>query len=236
MRVLLLSDTGDGSEELAAGIAAAHGLRLIDWPSDAPDPLACLRECLATDRGPAAFIIRGGPETPGETAALDSMLEALKAPLDLVLEIETESLPLEQRLMAPVVREGTVPDYYRARGLLRRMRSEADCDDLLAAGRRIIDDTMRSGTSAYEPVQHGLGHSGEPEVPAIPTESVAGEVSKQPVPGTDETPDSEDAERGGVSGPSWKRAALKHGRIKRGSVGSRSSAEANPKPRKRPRS
>lgn len=210
MRIMILG---------TAGAAADLALRLADNQGTAPISVGArlsgsdgkaapdLEQELERQQPGPGFVLRDGPATPEQAAALDSLLDALDAPLDLVMVIDTGRETPAGRATDPLW------DYYRERGLLRRIRGEGEAGDLLAAAGRIVDDLIRARRPEQEDpfaaTLQAIAEETPPPAARDATPATApGEESAavtKPATGAESTRD----------GPGWKRAAVQKGRLRR---------------------
>jgi len=214
MRIMVLGAT-DAAVDLALQLAESRGItpisaagRLSQGDDAQPDP--GLEQELEGE-----CVLRDGPETPEHAAALDSLLDALSAPLDLVIGIDAG----REDPATPSPGGNPLWDYYRERGLLRLIRCEGEAAQLLAAAERIVADLVqarrREGADPFTAALQALAREElptaedavEPDTAETPAEAPAAEEPPRP---------SAEAVR---PTPSWKRTAAQKGRLRRQPAG-----------------
>lgn len=219
MQIMILGR--DDAADLGLRLAESRGIAPISVggklsADDGSLPPALEQELeRAHQRG--GFVLRDGPVTAEQAAALDSLLDALDAPLELVIEIDTvRKIPADlSTAMGPG--ESPLSEYYRKRGLLRRIRGEGEAGERLATAVRIIDDLLRARRpEEQDPFASALlaiaREAPPPEpsptaAPPAPDEKSAGESRPEP-PLPSPRP-----------GPAWKLTADRKGRLRRQPAG-----------------
>lgn len=206
MRIMVLAATGDVADDLARELADGQEVATISiegrLSSSDGKPPPDLEQELDRQLPGQGFVIKDGPATPEQAVMLDSLLDALDVPLELVIRIDTaQEAPVGYAADLDHCLD-PLSEYYRARGLLRRVRSVGETRDILAAARRIVDDLARAQRSA----------DGDPftaTLQAIARDSSAprkeGSTMKEPEAAAESTRPS----------PGWKRTAAQKGRLRR---------------------
>ena len=128
MKLLLLAPSGYDVAALAEGIANTAKLPLFDQ-------VAAVEGKKRTEEG---FILNCGPLDVATARILDTRLETLSSPLDLVLLLELPPADQAPQSTIPPAELTAVVEYYRTLGLLRRLRIEADLEDQVHAALRIM--------------------------------------------------------------------------------------------------
>lgn len=217
MRIMVLSTGGATADELARQLADSHGLPLIALaePVSGSDtkPAPTLEQELERQHPERGFVLRDGPATPEQAASLDSLLDALDAPLELVIGIDTAQEAPPDRSADPRPGADPLSDYYRERGLLRRIRGEGEAEDVLAAAERIVDDLVRAqrpeGKDPFTATLQAIARkTSPPEAPDAATAAAPGGEGgavAEPETATETTRPA----------PGWKRTAAQKGRLRR---------------------
>jgi adenylate kinase family enzyme len=214
----MVLSTGDAAaDELARQLADSRGLPLIALaePLSGSDgsTAPALEQELERQHPERGFVLRDGPATPEQAASLDSLLDALDAPLELVIGIDTGQEAPAKR--SAYLHPGADPlsDYYRERGLLRRIRSEGEAEDILAAAGRIVDDLSRAqrpeGEDPFAATLQAIARKAPP--PAAPDAATAAAPGEEGGAVTE----PETAAESTRPGPGWKRTAAQKGRLRR---------------------
>ncbi len=217
MRIMVLAAAGTAADDLALQLADSQGVPTVSaggcLSGSNGESAPALEQELERQHPGQGFVLRGGPATPEQAAALDSILDALDAPLELVIGIDTgQEAPSSY---AADLHPGTDPlsEYYRERGLLRRVRSEGEARDLLAAAKRIVDDLICAQRPADEDPFAAALQAIALEAP--PPE--ANDAANATAPGEKQDAVKEPAAAAESTRPSpgWKRAAAQKGRLRR---------------------
>ena len=175
-----------------------------------------LEQQLENAAAAGGFLLQGGPAAVEQAVELDSLLDGLGAPMDLVLEIDTalENPAARSAGLAPEI--APLSQYYRDRGLLRRVRGEGEASDRLVAADRIADDwalaRRREGADPFTAALQALSRETPEEAPSSSTQPAAGKEERQvePTAEPDATVRSAPSPAGG-----WKRTADRKGRLRR---------------------
>ncbi len=215
MRIMVLAAAGTAADDLALQLADSEGIPTISvsgrLSGSNGESAPGLEQELTRQHPGQGFVLRGGPATPEQAVALDSLLDALDAPLELVIGIDTgQEAPASY---ATDLHPGTDPlsEYYRERGLLRRVRSEGEARDLLAATKRIVDDLICAQRPADEDPFAAALQAIAREAP--PPE--AHDAAMAPGEEHDTVKEPEAAAESTRPSPGWKRAAAQKGRLRR---------------------
>jgi hypothetical protein len=186
---------------LAEAIASAAGLPLLDQ----------VPESDSEEWAGGGFLLGTPPSDLATAEALDAALVALAAPLSLVILLD---LPQDGRATEPtdaLPGHLAVIEHYRAQGLLRHLRGEADLVDQVNATLRIGRDLERAGSPQDEdPFAMALAAiaAATPTMPVSPQQTPAQSASPAAVADTASHSSS-------VTAPGWKAAAAKKGRFGR---------------------
>ncbi len=195
MNLLILAAAGPAPVALGRELAAAYGLAFLEGGDGQ------VADYLGRCRDGAGFALVGQLADGAGAQALEAVLDARDRALDAVLLVSGEEADAAHNA-DPVL------DFYRRRGIVRRLRREAGDALLAAAARRIVDDLMRATRPESEPRFPPPRAVPAPEARPAPRAVVPAEPS-----GTTRAPNKPAQE-----GPAWKRAALSKGRFKRGSM------------------
>lgn len=215
MRTMILRaldiDTGD----LARRIVGRYEIPLISLTAGGSEEWAATlaRELTRLDDG-ADYLLHADLQSIDQAEAMQTVLDGLGRPLELVISVDTTLEPFVEKTRSG---RASVCDYYRQRGLLRRVRGEGSKADLLATVYRVVEDTKRaqrtSGLDPFDAMLRAIADS----APVTRAERQAAE----PI-GTDagnrpaaEESESENRREGGGPGPGWKRTAQQRGRLRR---------------------
>jgi len=193
MRLMLLAPPGHDARALAEAIAAAAGLPLLDRVPE-PGGGAWARD---------GFVLGSTPLEPAAAEALDAALQALAAPLDLVLLLDLPQEDLTARPSDPDAGHRAVAEHYRAPGLLRRLRGEADLEDQVRAALRIVRD-LEGARAPQREEPFAVARVGVAAVTPAPPVSPQDAPTQVPLP---------------TSG--WKATAAEKGRLRRRPAGRR---------------
>jgi len=209
MRILVL-ETDSAAAELAAQLASSRGLELISLGErfrsdhDSPDLDQRLEQ--------GAFVLTGDPATAEKAAALDTLLDDLAAPLELVIVLD-DSRENPADLPPPT---DPLQGYYRERGLLRRIRSEGTAAQRLAVAERVIDGLVRArqpeSADPFAAALQAIVTEVPPEGQTTPAPTTP-PATQERTESTEATPELAQEKR--RAGPGWKRTAEKKGRLQR---------------------
>ncbi len=214
MRIMVLGVEGAAGNDLALKLADMQGIAPIsvgERLSENDREFALGFEQKLEQHLEQGFVLWNGPANQEQAAALDSLLDALDAPLELVIGIDTGQEDPTNRAAGLQPGADPLTDYYRERDLLRRIRNEGEAEDLLAVAGRIVDDQVRAQRPAGE----------DPFAAAL--RAIAQEAPSPATPGEEGDEVTEPARTAESNRPSsrWKRTAAQKGRLRRQPSGGR---------------
>ncbi len=186
MRVLILGPQGSGKGTQAKRIAAAHGMPhvatgdilraavadgselglrvapILERGDLVPDDLMVdlIRERLAVEDG---FVLDGFPRTVPQAEALDSMLEEIEKPLDVVLLLEvSDEVALERLVQRGAIehRADDEPDAIRTRLRHYHALTEPVVERYRAAGMLVAVDGEQGVDEVGADIERALGAVG----------------------------------------------------------------------------
>lgn len=215
MQLMMLEAPGTDTGALSRRIAEHFGIPLIGLAASTPEEwTSVLAQELESSGGPNSYLLLVDLRSADQAAELESILDRRDRPLKLVISIDTALAP---SLVETRSRYIDVCDYYRQRGLLRRIRSEGSVTDLLATICRIVDDAKRAQlapdadpfTAKLRSIADAAPTGPASPQPAKPTTT---DPVKHPIPTAQESIDSK---YGAGQSSGWKRTAEQKGRIRR---------------------
>lgn len=227
---MILEAPGIDAGALALRVAGHFGIPQVTLAANAQEEWAsALAQELEPLSGTEGFLLLVDLQSADQAAELESILDRHNRPLKLVVSIDTVPDPSSAKSRSGYI---GVCDYYRQRGLLRRVRSEGSAADQLATIRRIVDDLKRTQQTPIEdPFTTKLraitdaspgGRAKPKSAKASATDAV-----KQPITNAQEPVESK-------QGAGWKHTAEQKGRIRR-RAGSSKKGSGGHKPRGTPK-
>ena len=189
MRILILGPQGSGKGTQARLIASAHGVAhvatgdilrtavadgtelgrrvqpILERGDLVPDDLMVelIRARLADEDG---FVLDGFPRTVPQAEALDSMLDEIGKPLDVVLLLQVSDEVSLERLLERRAAEGRAddaPDAIRNRLRLYHELTEPVVERYRADGRLVPVDGERTVEEVASSIEEALARTGAPQ-------------------------------------------------------------------------